>query len=232
MRIDRYISKFEGLSRNYSRSLIKSGKVSVDGRVVRDPSLHVEENANVTLDGSRVIAFGMIYIMMNKPAGYVCSREESEGPTVFDLVQERFSYDLSVAGRLDRDSTGLTLLSNDGLFVHHVISPKKTIEEEYLVQTVKPVTPEQIEAMNGGLLIGRGEFSKPVSVRTLGENSVEIILTEGRFHEVKRLMKASGNEVLTLHRSRIGGLSLPGSLKPGEWANIGEDALKIITGAE
>jgi 16S rRNA pseudouridine516 synthase len=232
MRIDRYISKFEGLSRNYSRSLIKSGKVSVDGRIVRDPSFHVEENASVTLDGSRVVVFGMIYIMMNKPAGYVCSRDESEGPTVFDLVLERFSYDLSVAGRLDRDTTGLTLLSNDGQFVHHVISPKKTIEKEYLVQTMKPVTPEQIEAMSGGLFIGRGEFSKPVRVRVLGESSVEIILTEGRFHEVKRLVKASGNEVLSLHRSRIGGLSLPEFLKPGEWINIGENALKRITGAE
>ncbi len=232
MRIDRFISEFEGLSRSCSRSLIKSGKVSVDGMIVRDPSLHVEENASVVLDGKRVVVFGMIYIMMNKPAGYVCSREKSEGPSVFDLVKERFSHDLSVAGRLDRDSTGLTLLSNDGQFVHHVISPKKAIEKEYLVQTVKPLTPEQIEAMSGGLLIGRGEFSKPVRVRVMGESSIEITLTEGRFHEIKRLVKASGNEVRALHRSRIGGLSLPESMKPGEWINIGENALKKITGAK
>lgn len=231
MRLDRYISRFVGLSRSQSRSIIRNGRVTVNGLKTRDVSLDVRLESEVSLDGTRVEAFDTVTIMLNKPAGYVCSRSESEGPKVFELIQGNFVDELSIAGRLDRDATGLVILSNDGKFVHTVISPRKKVEKEYHVCTEFKVSDEQLTCMRQGLMIGPEEFSRPVAVERRGDKELTMILIEGRFHEVKRLVKASGNTVIKLHRRRIGNLLLPTSLEEGSWVFLDEESLKKITGA-
>lgn len=231
MRIDRFISKFEGFSRNESRAVVRAGRVTVNGERVRDASLSVTESDDVRLDGREVKVFGLVYLMVNKPAGVVCSREGPRGGTVFELVREKFSRELSVAGRLDKDSTGLVLLSNDGQFIHNVISPRKSIEKEYLVETLERVDERQLRALSQGAYIGNGEFSKPKSVRVCEANKIVVVLTEGRYHEVKRLVRAVGNAVESLHRARIGGLELPETLTAGEWKFLDTASVKKVTGA-
>lgn len=230
MRLDGYVSKFSGFSRSQSRKMIRSQRVVVNGRVVDTPSASVSANDEVLLDGKHIKTFGMVYIALNKPGGFVCSRERDEGENVFDLIDEVFSAELSIAGRLDKDTTGLVILSNDGEFIHNVISPNKLVEKEYLVETVNKITSDEISLLSQGVSIGDEEFSMPVSVEELDSFHLRIVLTEGRYHEVKRLVLAVGNKVRNLHRNRIGTYYLPDRLSPGKWIYLSETDRKRITG--
>ncbi|MBN2252352.1 MAG: rRNA pseudouridine synthase [Kosmotogaceae bacterium] len=230
MRLDAFLSKFAGFSRSQSRKMIKNRAVTVNGAVVNNSSAVVDEGDKIVVDGMTVEAFGKIYIALNKPADYVCSREKAEGKSVFDLVDTSFSAELSVAGRLDKDTTGLVLLSNDGKFIHEVISPRNLVEKEYLVETTNEITEEQVSALSCGVFIGKDEFSKPVFLEVMDSSRLKIVLTEGRYHEVKRLVSAAGNNVKRLHRSRIGSYFLSSRLKPGEWDYLSDAEKKRITG--
>mgnify|MGYP001201355238 CR=1 FL=1 len=230
MRLDAFLSKFAGLSRSQSRKVIKNRTVIVNGEIVNNPSTVVTERDVILVDGRTVEAFGMIYIALNKPPDYVCSRDKTEGRSVFDLVDTNFSAELSVAGRLDKDTTGLVLLSNDGKFIHEVISPRNFVEKEYLVETTNEITEEQVSALYCGVYIGKDEFSKPVFFEVIDPSHLKIVLTEGRYHEVKRLVSAAGNNVRRLHRTRIGSYVLSSRLRPGEWDYLSDAEKKRITG--
>ncbi|WP_310793762.1 pseudouridine synthase [Mesotoga sp. BH458_6_3_2_1] len=230
MRLDAFLSKFAGFSRSQSRKMIKNRVVTVNGEIVNSPSAIVDEKDKIVANGMTVEAFGMIYIALNKPVDYVCSREKAEGKSVFDLVETNFSAGLSVAGRLDKDTTGLVLLSNDGKFIHEVISPRNFVEKEYMVETSNEITEEQVLALSRGVFIGKDEFSKPVFLEVLDSSHLKIVLTEGRYHEVKRLVSAAGNNVSRLHRTRIGSYVLSSVLKPGEWDYLSNADTKRITG--
>jgi len=230
MRLDAFLSKFAGFSRSQSRKLIKDRAVTLNGEVANDSSAAVDEGDMVVVNGMTVEAFGMIYIALNKPADYVCSREKAEGKSVFDLVETNVSAELSVAGRLDKDTTGLVLLSNDGKFIHEVISPRNLVEKEYLVETTDEITVEQVSTLSIGVFIGKNEFSKPVFIEVIDSSHLKIVLTEGRYHEVKRLVSAAGNNVRRLHRTRIGSYVLSSRLEPGEWDYLSDAEKKRITG--
>jgi len=231
MRLDAFLSRFAGFSRSQSRKMISKRTVTVNGKVVKNSSTVVDEGDKIVVNGMTVEAFGMIYIALNKPADYVCSREKAEGKSVFDLVDTNFSSELSVAGRLDKDATGLVLLSNDGRFVHKVISPRNLVEKEYLVETTNEITEEQVSALSCGVFIGKDEFSKPAYLEVIDPSHLKIVLTEGRYHEVKRLVSVAGNNVRHLHRTRIGSYVLSARLKPGEWDYLSNADKKRITGS-
>ena len=230
MRLDAFVSRFGRFSRSESRRIIRSNGVSLNGVLTNNPSEVVDETDTVIVDGRPLEAFGNVYIALNKPEGYVCSRERSEGRSVFELIDANFSADLSTGGRLDKDATGLLILSNDGKFIHEVISPRKLVEKEYLVETAKEITKKEISMISQGLFIGNNEFSKPTHVEQIDHFHMRIVLMEGRYHEVKRLVSASGNKVIQLHRRRIGSYCLSEELRPGDWQLLSENDRKKITG--
>ncbi|OAA31401.1 hypothetical protein AT15_07855 [Kosmotoga arenicorallina S304] len=228
-RLDKYVSKFAGISRRDSRRFIKGGKVEVNGKIVKEPEYKVSKRDNVRLDNKKLEAFGNIYIALYKPSGYVSSRSSKEGRNVFELICAPYSKELSVAGRLDKDAEGLLLLSNDGSFVHKVISPKNNIEKEYIVELESEPDGDFIEKMNKPISCG-DDILKAKKVTRLDGRKILLILTEGKFHEIKRMVKASGNKVTSIKRVRIGEFVLPEIFKPGDWKELKDFEVKKITG--
>lgn len=231
MRLDTFLSRFGGISRRQSRKLIKTGRVEVNGAKIRNPEFKIPENSSVFLDGNRIVPYGKLYIAMNKPVGYVCSKSRTEGLSVYDLINEVFSSKLSIAGRLDKNSRGLLLLSNDGNFVHEIISPRKKIEKEYIVKVEEKILPEQLQILLQHVDIGKGEYAKAESVQFIDIVTFSIVLTEGKYHEIRRMVKSAlKNNVVDLKRIRIGGYHLPGDLHEGEWRILTEEEIKAAIG--
>lgn len=230
MRLDKYISKFYLLSRSESKKLIKSGLVRVGTVIVKKSDYKVPEDAEVFVRDKLVEFYDKIYIALNKPEDYVCSREFNDGIPVFELIERNFSVSLSVVGRLDKDSTGLVLLSNDGDFIHRVITPKKNVEKEYIVGLESDFDEGFLKGLLDGVYIGEDEFVRARRVERAGEGIIKIVLTEGKYHEIKRMAIALGNRVTSINRVRIGGYKIPEDLKVGKWVLLNDEELKKITG--
>lgn len=230
MRLDKYISKFYILSRSESKKLIKSGKVKVETEVIRKGDYSVPDNAKVFVEDTLVEFYDKVYIAINKPPDYVCSRDFNDGIPVFDLIERNFSISLSVVGRLDKDSTGLVLLSNDGDFIHRVITPRKNIEKEYIVGLENNCEETFLKGLLDGVQIGDGEFARAKKVIREEEKVIRIVLTEGKYHEIKRMAVALGNRVASINRIRIGGYLMPDDLNMGSWLSLKDEDIKKITG--
>ncbi|PWM46794.1 MAG: 16S rRNA pseudouridine(516) synthase [Clostridiales bacterium] len=216
MRLDFALSNAGVGSRREIKILISRGKISVNGKEARNPAQNVEQTDNVFVLGKRIDIQRYIYLMMNKPAGYVCTTAENE-KNVFELVPEDFRRkDLFCVGRLDKDTTGLLLLTNDGDFSHNIISPKKSCEKTYRVTLLHPVTDEDIYAFEEGLTLSNGEKTLPARLeRTKDEKVVLVSLSEGKYHQVKRMFGACHNRVMELCRIKIGDFILPDDLDCG-----------------
>ena len=224
MRLDRYVSKSLGISRRESKRLILSGRVKVNGRVVKDPSFKVE-NGKIELDMEEVEKpKEKIYIMLNKPPGFLSSTSDVE-PTVLDLIDHPRVEELHIAGRLDKDARGLLILTNDGDFTHKIISPRYGIEKEYIVRFEG--NPKNIEKLIEGVK-SRGEILKAKCVKLLNENTARIVLTEGKHHEIKRMFSAMGLKVKDIKRVRIGNLNL--DVEEGKWRELSEDEVRKVIG--
>lgn len=219
MRLDKAISKFYNVSRSQSRKLILNGSVMVNGEKIKDISSQISFNDSILVNQKKIEYFQDIYIILNKPTDYICTREKNEGKTVFDLINTNYSKELSVCGRLDKDTEGLLILSNDGSFIHNVISPKKNIDKEYLVSLKNIITNER-EQLIDGVSISNDEFVKAKSITLLDNYNLKLTITEGKYHQVKRMFKAVNNEVKLLKRIRIGFLYLPEKLKLGKWIKV------------
>ena len=230
MRLDKYISRYYGVTRSESKKLIRKGLVKVDAVIVKNPDQKVAGSSVVLVGDTLVDFYDTVYVAMNKPTGYVCSRDCSEGNTIFSLVDRNFSDSLSVAGRLDKDSTGLVVLSNDGEFIHRVITPKKDIEKEYIVGLENEPTRDLLSGLVEGVDIGNGEFAKAREVSIQDDRTIRIVLTEGKYHEIKRMAVALGSRVTSINRIRIGDYRIPGGLGVGEWILLGEADIKKIIG--
>ena len=219
MRLDKAISKFYNVSRSQSRKLILKGSVMVNGEKNKDISFSISFNDSILVNQKKIEYFHDIYIILNKPGDYVCTREKNEGKTVFDLINTNYSKEMSVCGRLDKDTEGLLILSNDGSFIHNVISPKKNIDKEYLV-TLKNIITNEREELISGINISDNEFVKAKSITLIDNYNLKITITEGKYHQVKRMFKAVNNEVEFLKRIRIGYLYLPEKLELGQWIKV------------
>jgi len=234
MRLDKFLAHTTGHSRSDVKKFLKQKKVQVDGEVITSASFHVDINAHmVTAFGEELFYQKFVYLMINKPQGYLSATKDAQDATVMELLDEYFErFDLSIAGRLDKDTEGLLLLTNDGQFLHEVISPKKHVYKKYLAHIEGELSEEDIAMLESGVEIqdGKGfEFTTaPARVKVVGENEVEIQIAEGKFHQVRRMFASVGCKVVYLQRFAIGGLVLDDDLALGEYRELSEEELNEI----
>ncbi|CAG9199049.1 pseudouridine synthase [Paraburkholderia caribensis] len=218
-------------SRRQCRALIADGRVSVGGATLADPDADVDTNALAfEVDGAAWPYRERAYILLNKPAGYECSRDPQHHLSVFNLLPAQFATrGVQCVGRLDQDTTGLLLLSDDGQFVHAYTSPKRKVPKVYLATTRHPLDDAQLTALREGVLLhGEAKPIAAVAAHARGEHALELTVLEGKYHQVKRMVAAAGNRVEALHRERIGGLALPASLAEGAWQWLDEADLGAL----
>jgi 16S rRNA pseudouridine516 synthase len=233
--LDRILQSQGFGTRKYCRELITDGEVSIAGATVTD------SRAGIETDGLEFMVFGEphryrehLYIAMNKPAEYECSRKASHHPGVLTLLPEQFTRrDVQPVGRLDHDTTGLLLMSDDGAFIHAQSSPKRHVPKVYVATTHDPVTPELVaQLLKGVKLHDEPAPLAAVTCRMLDTHQLEIVLEQGKYHQVKRMLAAAGNHCTALRRSQIGGLKLDTlNLAEGEWCYLDEAQRALLTPA-
>ena len=234
MRIDKYISsQVSGISRKDVKALCKKGEVLINGAVVKNSNEKISAGSDkVTVCGEDIVYKKNIYIMLNKPQGYVCSTRDGKSPTVLDLVPpELFREGLFPAGRLDKDTEGFVLLTDDGDFSHKMLSPKNHVEKKYYVELEYPVQEYYIDEFEKGMQIDGGDICLPARIEFIPENknACYVYLKEGMYHQVKRMFHRLSNKVNFLKRVRIGGLDLDENLAPGECLELlHKDVEKIL----
>lgn len=227
MRLDKLLSECGVGSRKEIRQLIKSGRVSVDGCTAASSEQKLDaDKADVCLDGKRIEYKKFHYYMMNKPAGVLSATDDGRQKTVLDLTTpEMKKMGLFPVGRLDKDTTGLLILTNDGDFAHRVISPKSEIVKVYHAKTESPVNDADIAAFADGLTLGDGTKCLPAGLNLLPDGSCLVEVMEGKYHQVKRMLASRGKPVTELKRLSIGGLKLDESLSPGSFRALDENEL-------
>lgn len=219
MRLNKFICKSTALTLDEATSRIAAGDVLVNGVVLLEPSAQVHENNVITLSGERLSARPFRYLMLHKPASTVCSNIDEAYPSVFSALGIHDSDELHVAGRLDADTTGLVLATDDGRWSFNIIRPNQTCPKIYRVRLRDPVTADTAMRFHEGLML-QGEATKTRSalLDVLSLQDVRLTITEGRFHQVKRMFAAVGNKVVSLHREQIGPLRL--DVPVGEWREL------------
>ena len=223
-RLDRLLANLGYGSRRDVQALVSAGKVTLDGVAIKDAGTRIAVTADLPLRmkirGVAVDPPAPLVLIMHKPLGVVCSHRE-DGERIYDLLPKRWQIRdpaLSSVGRLDKDTSGLLLITDDGDFLHRVISPKRHVPKVYRATLDRPLTGAEGEAFASGTLMLEGE-EKPLlaaELDVLGEREARLTITEGRYHQVRRMFAAVGNHVVALHRERIGGIALPDDLAPGE----------------
>lgn len=227
MRLDKFVSHATSLPRDISKRAVRNKRVTVNGQMIKSASTHVAEDDVICLDGQTLQLPKPRYIMLNKPEGYVCATEDGEHPIVLDLLNEESTEGLSVAGRLDIDTTGLVLLSDDGQWLHRVISPRHFFGKVYYATLQEPVDEETIEQFEAGIMLrGEDKATAPAKCQALPDNRAEVILNEGRYHQVKRMFAACGNHVIALHRKQIGTVVLDEDLAPGASRSLTQEEIE------
>ena len=227
-------------TRRLCAGLIENGLVTVRGEVLSEPATEIDVATwpvDYTVQGQSWEYQQRAYVMLNKPAGYECSHRPGAWPSVYTLLPAPLRQrptpgkvqGVQAVGRLDQDTTGLLLLSDDGAFIHRMNSPRHHVPKVYEVTTKHPLDERQITRLKSGVVLD--DDPKPVAAadaQALGEHHLQLTLTEGKYHQVKRMVAAVGNRVEALHRSRIGGLALPADLAPGEWRWLCQDELASL----
>lgn len=230
MRLDKFLSNAGEGSRSQVKILIKKGQVSVNGIKAKSGDDVIDENTDkIVCQGKKISLIKYRYFMLNKPAGVVSATEDHLDKTVLDCLTKEDARDMFPVGRLDKDTTGLMLLTNDGELSHNLLSPRKHVDKTYYVTCEKEVNEEQMEALRKGVDIGDDKITLPALAK-LGKQSNELYLTirEGRFHQVKRMLQAVGNKVVALKRLSMGSLKLDETLKPGEYRPLTVEELQDL----
>ncbi|MGL5617746.1 MAG: pseudouridine synthase [Metamycoplasmataceae bacterium] len=221
IRLEKFISSQNFGSRNQVKKMIKAKRIKVDYKIVDDYSFKIDPHINKVLIDNKIIDYkDFIYIVLNKPKGYVCANKDKLNKTVFDLINKYENTNLHIVGRLDKDTTGLVLLTNDGDWSHKLKSPKSNTEKEYNVLLMNKLTNEMVVKIQSNIILGN-KILKPIRFLKTSDNSCNVILTEGKYHQIKRMFHFVGNEVLELNRSRIGKFRLEDlKIKIGAWKEI------------
>lgn len=228
MRIDKLLANMGYGSRKDVKILLKQGAVRIDDQVVKDAKRHINiETENVTVLGERVEYRPFVYLMMNKPTGVVSATEDSVETTVIDLIDPSYAhYDLFPVGRLDKDTTGLLLITNDGAFNHALMSPRKHVDKVYIAEVDGEMTVEDIRTFAEGVQLEDGYTTKPARLELLSKSgrkcTIRLTLSEGKYHQVKRMVAAAGKHVGRLERVQIGALELDSSLDFGEYRELSQ----------
>lgn len=228
-RIDKMIASQGQYSRKEVKALIAKGRVAVDGRVVSSSSEKVDPlTMQLTIDGKPLDFKRNLYLVLNKPKGYVSATEDRDHPTVLELVpQEYRGRDLFPAGRLDRDTTGLMIITDDGVLAHNILAPKKHVPKLYHVELDIPVTEEMRLGFSEGVMLNDGVCKAADLIKT-GEKTAKVTLREGRYHQIKRMFGCFGAEVVELKRLGMGNLTLPADLAEGECRELAAEELALL----
>jgi 16S rRNA pseudouridine516 synthase len=243
MRLDKFICKSTELTRSEAKKMLKSGEVRVNGEVAKNAAMQVHENNTITIDGQKLTARGSRYYILHKVVDSICSNVDEVYPSVLNFIEVDKAFDLHIAGRLDADTTGLVLLTDDGRWSHNVISPKKQCQKTYRVWLRSEIDDEKLPDLvtrfeEGLQLQGEDSLTRPAVLTRVDvddlideqsyRSEVLLTITEGKYHQVKRMFAAVGNRVIGLHREQIGGIKLAG-LAPGEWRALTEDEIALFS---
>ena len=233
IRLDKYMADMGMGTRSEVKVFIKKGRVSVDDEVVKQAEYKVDiEKQCVTLDGERIGYAQYEYFMLNKPAGYLSATEDGKGATVLDLLpQELQKQGLFPVGRLDKDTEGLLLLTNEGGLAHNLLSPKHHVDKVYYTRVAGKLTKEDCQAFEAGMVLADGLVcqSAGLEILSVGEESeAHVTLREGKFHQVKRMLAARGKPVLYLERVKMGNLTLDPSLSRGKYRFLSDDEVELL----
>ncbi|MEG9475435.1 16S rRNA pseudouridine(516) synthase RsuA [Mannheimia indoligenes] len=219
MRLDKFIAENTGLTRSQAAKVLKIGEVTVNGKIEKSGAAKISQDDEICYQGEPLkwVEEGQ-YFMLYKPQGYICSHDDGEYPTVFQFFDYPLMTKLHTAGRLDVDTTGLVLLTDDGKWSHRITSPKHHCEKTYLVTLADPVEDFYAEKLAEGILLrGEKDPTLPAQLEILDDYNVNLTISEGRYHQVKRMFAALGNKVEALHRWRIGDVVLDETLAEGEF---------------
>lgn len=229
MRLDKFLCDALGATRKEATKLIKSGEVTVNGEMVKSGSFKPTEQCIVEWQGRIVEATGPRYIMLFKPEGFVCSHEDGFNHTAFTLLDEVRMEDLHFAGRLDVDTTGLVLITDDGKWSHKITSPKHKCEKRYRVWLADPVGQDYAQKFEQGIeLRNEREPTLPAKLEVIDDHQVLLTIVEGKYHQVKRMFAALGNKVEALHRECIGNIVLDQELDPGEYRYLTDAEIESV----
>lgn len=230
MRLDKFLAEQTGLTRSQANKALRQSAVQINGKIEKSAAVKVSAEDEIYFEGERLTWFEAgHYIMLNKPQGYVCSNDDGDYPTIYQFFDYPLAGKLHSAGRLDVDTTGLVLLTDDGQWSHRITSPKHHCEKTYLVTLADPVENHYQQACAEGILL-RGEKhpTKPAKLEIIDDYNVNLTLSEGRYHQVKRMFAALGNKVIGLHRWKIGDVVLDEQLEEGEYRPLSAEELNAL----
>ena len=232
LRLDKYLAEMNLGTRSEVKKLITKGQIQVNGTIVKKPELKLDPTSDrVQYQGREITYVIYEYYMLNKPSGVISATEDKRDTTVIDLIESRQRKDLFPVGRLDKDTEGLLLITNDGALAHRLLSPKKHVDKTYYAKISGEVTKEDIETFEKGVCIGEEKLTLPaklVILKSGAESEIELTIQEGRFHQVKRMFQAVGKEVVYLKRLSMGSISLDPSLKPGEYRKLTKEEMEEL----
>lgn len=240
MRLDKFLCDMKKGTRSQIKKDIKAGMAAVNGVTVTKPEYAVDEKSDeICYQGIRCVYEKYVYYMLHKPSGVVSATEDRQERTVIDLLAAEGRDDLFPVGRLDKDTEGLLVITNDGELAHELLSPKKHVEKEYECHLAHALTAQQIDRLEQGIDIGEKNLTKPAKVRGLSDEEpiqtntkITLTITEGKFHQVKRMLKAVDNEVVYLKRIRMGDLVLDDQLDKGAYRRLEEWEIESLTSYE
>lgn len=218
LRLDKYLSSVTDLSRSEAQKAIRRGEVTVQGEIVKDPNQQVSSQAQLFWNEEPLRTLGLRYFMLHKPEGCICAAADGFHTVAVDYLEEDNKQLLQCVGRLDKDTTGLLLLTDDGEWSHRITSPKKACEKTYLVETAEKINPQLCITFKEGITLqGEKRPCLPATLEILESKKARIAIQEGKYHQVKRMFALFGVTVEKLHREHIGPLVLDPSLQPGEY---------------
>ncbi|XKH01975.1 rRNA pseudouridine synthase [Marinobacter nauticus] len=231
MRLDQFVANSTTLSRKDAKRAIAAGRVRVNDKPCKQARQHISAHDRVQLDHQPVVVPEELYLMMNKPAGVISATTDSTQPTALDLLPVDLSARVHIAGRLDKDTTGLLLLTSDGQWSHRITSPRRDCPKTYRVSLAEPFGESARKQLEEGVLLkGEDTPTKPASVVQHADTMLDLTIHEGRYHQVKRMLAAVGNRVTALHRQKIGPVTLDERLSPGEFRPLTADEIQAFNG--
>jgi 16S rRNA pseudouridine516 synthase len=234
MRIDKYLSKALGITRKDAKKAVSSGQVLIDGLRPQSTGQMVSDHQAVDFNQQRVLYSEHYYLMLNKPQGYICSTQDEDYPSAIALLTHnkipvRQFESLHFAGRLDVDTTGMVLVSNDGQWTHRITSPRYKKNKRYLVSLAEPIKNDALILLEKGLLLkGDDRPTLPATVEQISDSVIRLTIQEGRYHQIKRMLGAVNNRVTQLHREAIGELELDSLLGRGEYRELTSEEIVLF----
>ena len=236
MRLDRYLANMGCGSRTEVRRMVRSGNVNVNGQSIRDESYQINPGVDIIICwGSEVVYREHIYLMLNKPAGVISATEDLKEQTVLDLLDPKYhNKGIFPVGRLDKDTEGLLILTNNGELGHKLLSPKKKVPKRYYAQVAGKIGPEDVESFHNGIVLDDGYRTMPAELKLLqvgDPNEVLVIIREGKYHQIKRMFQALGKRAVYLKRLAMGELTLDPNLDNGAYRELTEEEVRILSEA-